>query len=60
MIKLIAKVSNLNLSELIREGAKKEIKAQTKRINRDDWREFVGALKTGPKDMSLTINDIYK
>ena len=42
------------------EGAKKEIKAQTKRINRDDWREFVGALKTGPKDMSLTINDIYK
>ncbi len=60
MIKLIAKASNLNLSQLIREGARKEIKARAIQVGRDDWREFAGALKTGPKDLSLKINDIYK
>ncbi|KKT29570.1 MAG: hypothetical protein UW41_C0016G0028 [Candidatus Collierbacteria bacterium GW2011_GWC2_44_18] len=59
-LQLISKASKLNISQLIREGAKKEIKSRAKQINRDDWKQFAGALKTGPKDLSLKINDIYK
>lgn len=59
-LRLISRASKLNFSQLIREGAKKEIKARTTQISRDDWRQFAGALKTGPKDLSLKINDIYK
>lgn len=59
-LRLISKASNQNLSQLIREGARKEIKARAMQVGRDDWREFAGALKTGPKDLSLKINDIYK
>lgn len=59
-LQLISKASKLNISQLIRDGAKKEIKARTRQINKDDWRQFAGALKTGPKDLSLKINDIYK
>ncbi|NCP47412.1 hypothetical protein AUJ42_01580 [Candidatus Collierbacteria bacterium CG1_02_44_10] len=59
-LQLISQSSKLNISQLIREGAKKEIKARTKQINKDDWKQFAGALKTGPKDLSLKINDIYK
>ena len=59
-LQLISKASKLNISQLIREGAKKEIKSRAKQINRDDWKQFAGAIKTGPKDLSLKINDIYK
>jgi hypothetical protein len=59
-LQFISKASKLNLSQLIRDGAKKEIKARARQINKDDWRQFAGALKTGPKDLSLKINDIYK
>lgn len=59
-LQLISKASKLNISQLIRDGAKKEIKARARQINKDDWRLFAGALKTGPKDLSLKINDIYK
>lgn len=59
-LRLIAATQKVNFSQLIREGAKKVIKAKTKPVKKDSWKEFAGALKTGPKDLSLRINDIYK
>ncbi len=59
-LQLIARTQKVNLSQLIREGARKVIKDKTKPLKKDDWREFAGALKTGPKDLSQRINDIYK
>jgi len=59
-LQLIAKTQKINLSQLIREGAKSVISVRTKRAGRNDWKEFVGALKHGPKDLSTRINDIYK
>lgn len=59
-LKLIAVTQNINLSQLIREGAKKEIKARMDRSGSESWREFAGAWKGGPKDASERINEIYK
>ncbi len=59
-LQLISRTHKVNLSQLIREGAKRVIKDRTKSARGDDWKEFAGALKTGPKDLSLKINDIYK
>jgi len=44
----------------IREGTKRMIRIRTKNTKNNDWKEFAGALKTGPKDLSTRINDIYK
>jgi len=59
-LRLISRTHKVNMSQLIREGAKKVIKDRTKLAKSDDWKEFAGALKTGPKDLSKRINDIYK
>lgn len=57
---LLAKQEGVNFSGLIREGAEEVKKKRMKRFKVDDWRDFVGALKYGPKDLSTRINDIYK
>lgn len=59
-LQLIAKTQKVNLSQLIREGARQVIKDKTRPTKKDDWKEFAGALKNGPKNLSLKINDIYK
>lgn len=59
-LQLVAKSHKVNFSQLIREGAKKVIKEKMRVVRKDDWKEFAGALKTGPKDLSKRINDIYK
>ena len=59
-LQLISKTHKINLSQLIREGARRVISDRTKQTRSADWKEFAGALKTGPKDLSLKINDIYK
>lgn len=58
-LKLIAKSGKLNFSQLIREGAQKVIKKRTK-TKKGNWKKFAGALKTGPKDLSTRVNEIYK
>lgn len=59
---MLAKTTNLNISQLIREGAKKVISTRASQVEgeREDWKQFAGSLKNGPKDMSAKINDIYK
>lgn len=57
---LLARQEGVNFSELIREGAEEVKRKRIKRFKFDDWKDFVGALKYGPKDLSTRINDIYK
>ncbi len=57
---LLAKRDGTNFSALIREGAKVIIKKKTSRKKKDFGKGFFGALKYGPKDLSVKINDIYK
>ncbi len=57
---LLAKKEGTNFSSLIREGAKVIIKKKTAVKKKDFGKGFFGALKYGPKDLSLRINDIYK
>ena len=59
-LQLISRTQKVNMSQLIREGAKSVIRDKTKQAKNDDWKEFAGAWKGGPKDASLRINDIYK
>ena len=58
---LLVKTSGLNFSQLIREGAEGVVKKKkAKRVRKGLWKEFAGALKYGPKDLSSRVNDIYK
>lgn len=57
---LLAKKEGTNFSTLIREGARTIIKKKTTRRRRNFGKGFFGALKSGPKDLSVRINDIYK
>jgi len=51
----------VRFSELVREGAEEVMKKRkARRQGSGMWREFVGALKYGPKDLSTRINEIYK
>ncbi len=57
---LIAETRQEKVSHLIRQGVIKVIE-EKKRTKKDDgWKAFVGAWKSGPKDVSTKINDIYK
>lgn len=58
-LKLIAEAEQVKVSHLIRQGAAKIIKARTK-PRKDEWEDFIGSIKGGPKDLSQRINDIYK
>ena len=57
---LLAKKEGTNFSTLIREGARTIIKKKTTRRKKNFGKGFFGALKYGPKDLSVRINDIYK
>lgn len=58
---LLAKQEGVNFSKLIREGAEEVVKRKkSKRNKKGLWKEFAGALKYGPKDLSTRVNDIYK
>ncbi|OGG21442.1 hypothetical protein A3D03_02950 [Candidatus Gottesmanbacteria bacterium RIFCSPHIGHO2_02_FULL_40_13] len=57
---LLAKKEGTNFSTLIREGARTIIKKKTTSRKKDFGKGFFGALKYGPKDLSVRINDIYK
>ncbi|KKU56650.1 hypothetical protein A3H89_00340 [Candidatus Amesbacteria bacterium RIFCSPLOWO2_02_FULL_48_11] len=60
-LKLLAKTERVRFSELVREGAEEVMKKRkARRQGSGMWREFVGALKYGPKDLSTRINEIYK
>ncbi len=48
------------ISELIRNKLKRSAKKKTVRNLKDFGKGFFGALKYGPKDLSIRINDIYK
>ncbi len=56
---LLAKFKGVNFSTVVRAGAKEIIKKR-KNMRSDKWKDFVGALTYGPKDLSNHINDIYK
>lgn len=57
---LLSKREGTNFSTLLREGAKIIIKKKTATKKKDFGKGFFGALKYGPKDLSIRINDIYK
>ncbi len=59
-LRLIAETHQTKVSHLIRQGALKVIKEKTQPMRTEGWRKFAGALKTGPKDLSERINDVYK
>ncbi|MBI4991276.1 CopG family transcriptional regulator [Candidatus Gottesmanbacteria bacterium] len=56
-LKLLSATSGMNFSELIREGAKVVVEKKTKKRRKfDAWKDFVGVLKGGPKDLSSNID----
>jgi len=57
---LLAKREGTNFSSLIREGATEVVKKKNVKRSKDWGKEFFGALKYGPKDLSTKINDIYR
>ena len=57
---LLARQEKVNFSKLIREGAEEVKKKRAKRFKIGDWKDYVAALKYGPKDLSTRVNDIYK
>lgn len=60
-VKLIASTERVKYSHLVREGLKVVVdKRKKKKAQSKEWREFIGALTYGPKDLSTRINDIYK
>lgn len=56
---LVAQDRGVNLSTILRLGLAREVMVRKKR-NKGSWKEFAGALKHGPKDLSTRVNDIYK
>ena len=59
-LKFIAKRDRTNLSRLLREMAKTVIQKKIGKKTKEPWKEFIGALKYGPKDLSNHVDDIYK
>ena len=58
---LLARQEGTNFSSLIRKGAEEIIrKKRTVEKKKGLWKNFAGALKYGPKDLSTRVNDIYK
>ena len=57
---LVAKREGVNFSTLVREGIAHMLKIKKVKRNKDWGKDFFGALKYGPKDLSTKINDIYK
>jgi len=57
-LRLIAKTQKVNLSQLIREGAKNVIVGRTKQIKNDGWKEFVGAAGKS-KIKTNAVKDIH-
>lgn len=58
-LKLQARLRDVNFSTLIREGAKRVIRAKRPK-KKELFEHLIGALKYGPKDLSNHIDDIYK
>jgi len=61
-LKLIAADRKDKFSDLIREGARLVIKKKTRKQSKTDlWKEFIGAIKGGPKKSGQElIDDYYK
>lgn len=60
-LQLIVKTQKVNLSQLIREGARNVIKGREKQAKNDDWKKFVGgAGKSNTKTNAVKdIHDYY-
>lgn len=58
--KLEANGRGTNVSTLIRQGLKRELKKKTVQESEKFGEGFFGALTYGPKDLSTKINDIYR
>lgn len=56
---LLAKREGVNFSTIVREGIAEVVKKKKVKRNKEWGKEFFGALKYGPKDLSTRINDIY-
>lgn len=57
---LLAKQQGTNFSSLIRQGVNRVLTDNSAKKKKNRGAGFVGALKFGPKNLSVKINDIYK
>ncbi len=56
-LKLLVATGNDNFSTLIREGIELVVKKKTKKKRKFNvWRDFIGTMKGGPKDLSKNID----
>ena len=56
-LKLLSATGKAKFSELIREGAREVVKKRAGGKRKfDPWKDFVGILKGGPKDLSSKID----
>ncbi|OGM18908.1 hypothetical protein A2686_03875 [Candidatus Woesebacteria bacterium RIFCSPHIGHO2_01_FULL_38_10] len=61
-LKLLAASGKDKFSDLIREGVKDVVKKRKRRVKKfDPWKDFIGAIKGGPKISGQDlIDDYYK
>ena len=57
---ILSKAEGKNFSSLVREGVAEVIKKKRSKRRKNFGKDFFGALKKGPKDISSRIDDIYK
>lgn len=60
LAQLQAQTQGVNFSQVVRNGLKKELTGAKRTRKRGLMANLAGALKYGPKDLSLRVNDIYR
>lgn len=60
LAQLQAQMQGVNFSQVVRNGLKRELTGARKTRKKGLLANLAGALKYGPKDLSLRVNDIYK
>ena len=60
-LKLLSKTKKVKFSHLIRKGAERVLSEEKKAVKKDAWKDFIGAIKGGPKTNAVKdIQDYYK
>lgn len=61
-LRLLAKTSKKNISQLIREGAHEVIKRESKKrlMKKDPWKNFIGAIKGVKTNSVADIGEYYE
>lgn len=61
LAQLTAQLRGVNFSDVVRKGLVREV-GSVKKVKRGKFplANLAGALKYGPKDLSTTVDDIYK